>query len=124
MWSGLLSRVVVTIVALPGVIALVYLGGWWIATLAVGVAFLALHEYAEVIRPLRPLVLACYVGALAVVLGAQLGGLEWMVAGFLSTLPASCSSSRGSREPGRQPPPSPRRSWAQPGSRSASGTSF
>ena len=86
MWSGLLSRVVVTIVALPGVIALVYLGGWWIAILALGVAFLALHEYAEVIRPLRPLVLACYVGALAVVLGAQLGGLEWMVAGFLSTL--------------------------------------
>ena len=85
MWSGLLSRVVVTIVALPGVIALVYLGGWWIAILALGVAFLALHEYAEVIRPLRPLVLACYVGAVAVVLGAQLGGLEWMIAGFIST---------------------------------------
>ncbi len=86
MWSGLLSRVVVAIVALPGVIALVYLGGWWIAILALGVAFVALHEYAEVIRALRPLVLACYVGTLAIVLGAQLGGLEWMVAGFLSTL--------------------------------------
>ena len=86
MWSGLLSRVVVAIVALPGVIALVYLGGWWVAILALGVAFLALHEYAEMIRPLRPLVLACYVGALAVVLGAELGGLVWMVAGSLSTL--------------------------------------
>jgi phosphatidate cytidylyltransferase len=86
MWSGLLSRVVVAIVALPGVIALVYLGGWWIAILALAVAFLALHEYAEMIRPLRPLVLACYVGALAVVLGAELGGLVWMVAGSLSTL--------------------------------------
>ena len=85
MWSGLLSRVVVAIVALPGVIALVYLGGWWIVALALGVAFLALHEYAEVIRPLRPLVLACYVGTLAALLGAQLGGLEWMVAGFLAT---------------------------------------
>ena len=87
MWSGLLSRVVVAIVALPGVIALVYLGGWWIAILALGVAFLALHEYAEVIRALRPLVLVCYVGALAIVLGAQLGGFVWMVAGFLSALP-------------------------------------
>ena len=85
MWSGLVSRVVVAIVALPGVIALVYLGGWWIVVLALGVAFLALHEYAEVIRPLRPVVLACYVGALAALLGAQLGGLEWMVAGFLAT---------------------------------------
>ena len=85
MWSGLVSRVVVAIVALPGVIALVYLGGWWIVVLALGVAFLALHEYADVIRPLRPLVLACHVGALAALLGAQLGGLEWMVAGFLVT---------------------------------------
>jgi phosphatidate cytidylyltransferase len=85
MWSGLFSRVIVAIVALPGVIALLYLGGWWIAVLAIAVAFLALHEYAEMIRQLRPLVLACYVGALAVLLGAQLGGVEWMTAGFLST---------------------------------------
>ncbi len=86
MWTGLVSRVVVALVALPGVLALVYLGGWWLAVLAVAVAIVAQHEYAEMIRPRRPLVLACYLGAIGIMVGAQLGGLEWMLAGFLSTL--------------------------------------
>src|SRR5207244_7632300 len=37
-------------------------------------------------RSLRPLVLAAYAGALTALLGAKLGGLEWTVAGFLSTV--------------------------------------
>jgi phosphatidate cytidylyltransferase len=37
-------------------------------------------------RGLRPLVLAGYAGALAILLGAQLGGIEWMLGGFVLTL--------------------------------------
>ena len=37
-------------------------------------------------RGLRPLVLAGYAGALATLLGAQLGGPEWMLGGFVLTL--------------------------------------
>ena len=37
-------------------------------------------------RSLRPLVLAGYAGALAALLGAQLGGPEWMLGGFMLTL--------------------------------------
>jgi phosphatidate cytidylyltransferase len=37
-------------------------------------------------RSLRPVILAAYAGALLSLLGAQLGGLDWIVAGFLTTL--------------------------------------
>src|ERR687887_1404110 len=37
-------------------------------------------------RSLRPVTLAAYAGALLSLLGAEVGGLEWTIAGFLSTL--------------------------------------
>lgn len=49
-------------------------------------AVLALHEYALMTRSLRPVTLAAYAGALLSLLGAELGGLEWTVAGFMTTL--------------------------------------
>jgi phosphatidate cytidylyltransferase len=82
----LISRVVVALVGLPLVLGIVYLGGWWLFALGAVVAVLALHEYALMIRSLRPVVLAAYAGALLSLLGAHLGGLEWTVAGFLSTM--------------------------------------
>jgi phosphatidate cytidylyltransferase len=85
--SPLVSRVVVAVIGLPVVLGIVYLGGWWLFALAAVLAVLALHEYALMIRSLRPLILAAYAGSLASLLGAQLGGLEWIVAGFLSTIP-------------------------------------
>jgi phosphatidate cytidylyltransferase len=85
--SPLVSRVVVAVVGLPVVLGIVYLGGWWLFGLAAIGAVLALHEYSLMIRSLRPLILAAYAGALASLLGAQLGGLEWIVAGFLATIP-------------------------------------
>jgi phosphatidate cytidylyltransferase len=84
--SQLVSRVAVAIVGLPLVLGVVYLGGWWLFALAAVAAVLALHEYALMIRSLRPVVLAAYAGALLSLLGARLGGLEWTVAGFLSTM--------------------------------------
>jgi phosphatidate cytidylyltransferase len=84
--SPLASRVLVAAIGLPAVLGLVYLGGWWLFALVVVVAVLALHEYVLMIRTLRPLVLAAYAGAVAALLGAQLSGVGWMLAGFLTTL--------------------------------------
>ena len=80
------SRVLVTVVGVPIVLYLVYLGDWWIFGLALFATLVALHELYVMARGLRPLVLAGYAGALATLLGAQLGGPEWMIGGFMLTL--------------------------------------
>jgi phosphatidate cytidylyltransferase len=84
--SPLVQRVLVAAVLLPAVLGIVYLGGWALWALAAIAAALALHEYFSLTRGLRPIVLGGYGGALAVLLGAQLGGLEWMLGGFVATL--------------------------------------
>jgi phosphatidate cytidylyltransferase len=84
-----LSRILVAAVALPLVLGLVWLGGWWVFALAAAVGLLAMHEYALMTRPLRPLVIAGYASIAACLLGTQLGGLGWGTAGFLSVLPLS-----------------------------------
>jgi phosphatidate cytidylyltransferase len=84
--SNFVSRVLVTVVGVPLVLYLVYLGGWWLFGLAAFAALVALHELYVMARSLRPLVLAGYAGAIATLLGAQLGGAEWMVGGFMLTL--------------------------------------
>jgi phosphatidate cytidylyltransferase len=85
--SPLASRVLVAVVGLPLVLALVYGGGWWLFVLAAVGAVLALHEYALMARSLRPVTLAAYAGALLALLGAELSGLDWALAGFMTTLP-------------------------------------
>ena len=84
--SQFVSRLLVTIVALPVVLYLVWLGGWWIFALALVAALIGLHELYAMARGLRPLVLAGYAGAIATLLGAQLGGAAWMTGGFVLTL--------------------------------------
>jgi phosphatidate cytidylyltransferase len=84
--SNFVSRVLITIVGVPVVLYLVYLGDWWLFGLAAFAALIALHEFYVMARSLRPLVLAGYAGALAALLGAELGGPEWMMGGFMLTL--------------------------------------
>ena len=84
--SPLASRIAVAVVGLPVVLALVWAGGWWLFALAAVAAILALHEYSLMTRSLRPVTLAAYAGALLSLVGAELGGLDWTVAGFLTTL--------------------------------------
>jgi phosphatidate cytidylyltransferase len=84
--SQLFNRVLVSILALPLVLGAVYLGGWALLGLALAAALIAVHEYAELVRPLRPLVLAAYLGAGAMVVGASLGGSRWLLAGLLATI--------------------------------------
>jgi len=81
----LFSRVLVAAILLPLVIGLVYLGGWWLFGLALVGGLLALHELYVMVRDLRPLVLGGYLGFALTLLGLQLGGLEWMLGGLLST---------------------------------------
>ena len=81
-----LSRVLVTIVGVPLVLWLVWLGNWWLFGLVTFAALVALHELYAMARGLRPLVLAGYAGALATLLGAHLGGPAWMLGGFMLTL--------------------------------------
>jgi phosphatidate cytidylyltransferase len=84
--SNFLSRILVTVVGVPIVLYLVYLGDWWLFGLAAVATLVALHELYVMARSLRPLVLAAYAGALATLLGAELGGAEWMLGGFMLTL--------------------------------------
>jgi phosphatidate cytidylyltransferase len=83
--SSLLSRLLVAIPGLVLALGAVWLGGWWLLALAVAVTLLGLHEFYRLTRPLRPVVLAGYAGAVATLLGGELGGAEWALGGFLST---------------------------------------
>jgi phosphatidate cytidylyltransferase len=84
--SSLTSRLLVAAILLPAVIGLVYLGGWWLFGLGLAGGLVALHELYVMARDLRPLVLAGYVGFALMLLGLELGGFEWTVAGALGTL--------------------------------------
>jgi phosphatidate cytidylyltransferase len=81
-----LSRLLVAAVGIPVVLGLVYLGGWWVFGLAAVAAAIALHEFWLLARPLSPLAPAGYVGGLLALVGAELGGVTWMVGGLLTTL--------------------------------------
>ena len=59
-----LSRLLVAAAAIPVVLGLLYLGGWWAFALAAVAAAVALHEFWLLARPLSPLAPAGYVGGL------------------------------------------------------------
>jgi phosphatidate cytidylyltransferase len=85
--TGLISRVAVVLAGLPVVLASAVVGGWFLFSVVAVAALIALHELYRLARSLRPLVLAGYGGALGAVLGAEVGGAEWMLAGFLVAFP-------------------------------------
>ncbi len=87
--SSFLSRVLVVVVLLPAVLGIVWAGGWWLFVLALAGGLAALHELFRMARGLHPIVLGGYVGFALALLGAQLGGLVWLFAGILATLPAA-----------------------------------
>jgi phosphatidate cytidylyltransferase len=84
--AELVSRVVVAIVALPLVLGLVYVGGWWLFALGGVAAVLAVHEFAALVRQLRPLVLAAYLGAIAMLVAAAYDRIDWLLGAVLGTL--------------------------------------
>lgn len=84
--SPFVSRIAVAAILLPIVLGLVWMGGWWLFGLALAGGLLALHELYAMARGLRPIVLGGYAGLLLALLGAQLGGPTWALAGILATL--------------------------------------
>jgi phosphatidate cytidylyltransferase len=80
------SRLLVVAIGAPIVLGALWLGGWWLFALVAAGSVIALHEFYGMARPLRPLVLAGYAGGIAALVGAELGGVQWMVGGFLATL--------------------------------------
>jgi len=82
--SGLVSRVLVAMVGLPVVLGAVWAGGWWLFALVAVAGTIAVHEFVTVTRPLRPLTPAVYVGTILALLGAEKGGIVWLLGGFLS----------------------------------------
>jgi len=83
--NSFISRIAVAVVGLPVVLGVVWAGGWWLFALLAIAGAVAVHEFVTMARPLRPLAPAVYVGTFVALLGAQRGGVEWMLAGFLST---------------------------------------
>jgi phosphatidate cytidylyltransferase len=83
--TGIVSRVVVGVVGLPVVLGLVWVGGWWLFALAALAAVIAVHEFVMMARPLRPLAPAAYLGVVLTLVGAETGGVVWLVGGFLAT---------------------------------------
>ena len=84
--TGFWSRILVAALGIPLVLWVVYLGGWPMFGLVAVGALVALHELYWMTRALRPVVLAGYLGALATLLGATMGGTDWALAGLLGTL--------------------------------------
>jgi phosphatidate cytidylyltransferase len=87
--SPLVSRIAITLILLPVVLGVVWLGGWWLFGLALVGGLLALHELYAMARSLRPIVLGGYAGLILTLIGAQLGGTTWVLAGILSTVVAA-----------------------------------
>lgn len=85
--SSFVSRLLVVAIGAPIVLGALWLGSWWLFALVAAGSVIALHEFYGMARPLRPLVLAGYAGGIAALVGAELGGVQWMVGGFLATLP-------------------------------------
>jgi len=76
--SNLASRIIVAAILLPLVIGILWLGGWWIVALGVVAGVLALHELWTMARNHRPVVIAGYVGVIAMIVAAKLEGVEGM----------------------------------------------
>jgi phosphatidate cytidylyltransferase len=84
--SSFWSRIAVSLVLLPLVLGIVWLGGWWLLAIAVVGGLMALHELYVMGRGLRPIVLGGYIGLILTLVGAETGDSSWMVGGIFSTV--------------------------------------
>ena len=84
--SAFWSRILISLVLLPVILGIVWLGSWWLFAAALIGGLIALHELYVMGRGLRPLVLGGYVGLILTLLGAEVGEISWMVGGIFSTI--------------------------------------
>jgi phosphatidate cytidylyltransferase len=85
--KNIVSRLIVAVAAIPVVVGAVYLGGWWLFALVALAGVIGLHEYWLLSKALSPLSPAGYIGGALALVGAEIGGVQWMVGGALTTLP-------------------------------------
>jgi phosphatidate cytidylyltransferase len=84
--SNTASRLLVAAIGLPIVLGVAYLGGWWMFALVAIAATVSLHEFWLLSRKLRPLAPAGWIGAGLALLGAETGGVRWLLGGALCAL--------------------------------------
>ena len=84
--SAFWSRILISLLLLPVILGIVWLGSWWLFAAALIGGLIALHELYVMGRGLRPLVLGGYVGLILTLLGAELGEISWMVGGIFATV--------------------------------------
>jgi phosphatidate cytidylyltransferase len=84
--SAFWSRILISLVLLPVILGIVWLGSWWLFAAALIGGLIALHELYVMGRGLRPLVLGGYVGLILTLLGAEMGEISWMVGGIFATI--------------------------------------
>jgi phosphatidate cytidylyltransferase len=82
--TGFISRILVGVIGLPVVLGAVWAGGWWLFSLVAIAGMIAVHEFVQMARPLRPLAPAVYIGVLLTLLGAHTS-VVWMLGGALAT---------------------------------------
>lgn len=87
--SELVSRVLVAALGLPLVLGAVWAGGWWLFLVVAVAAVVGVHEFVTMARPLRPLAPAVYIGTVLALVGAEKGGIVWLLGGFLTTFVAA-----------------------------------
>jgi phosphatidate cytidylyltransferase len=95
--TSFISRVLVAVVGLPVVLGAVWAGGWWLFTVVTIAAVVGVHEFVQMARPLRPLAPAAYIGTVLALVGAEKGGIVWLLGGFLSCFVAAFALSAISR---------------------------
>ena len=82
--TSFISRILVGVIGLPVVLGAVWVGGWWLFGLVAIAGMIAVHEFVQMARPLRPLAPAVYLGVLLSLLGAHTS-VVWMLGGALGT---------------------------------------
>jgi phosphatidate cytidylyltransferase len=85
--NNLASRILVGAAGLPVVLGLVWLGGWWLFALVAFAGVVGTHEFVTMARPLRPLAPALYAAVLLSFVGAETGGVVWLLGGFAAVFP-------------------------------------
>lgn len=87
--SSFWSRIAVALGLLPLFLGVVWLGGWWLFSIALVGGLMALHELYTMGRSLRPIVLGGYVGLILTLVGAEAGDISWTLGGIFATLLAA-----------------------------------
>jgi phosphatidate cytidylyltransferase len=84
--NALASRILVAVPLAVVAILAVVAGGWPMVGLAVVGAVVAMHEFGQMTRDLRPLTIGGFAGVIAIIVTIHEGGLVWSLLPLMATL--------------------------------------